>query len=238
MNKEELDIYLRSYIGHEYSDLKEIVRYYNFQSIDDAITNIHNIQKRNYPIKEIDSLDTYFPKEFLFKKHGRFTAFAPHKHNWIELAYIYSGEISEIINGSSITLKTGDLIILDRNVIHSTDIAGFNDIMLSFILNIDYFNNSFFSQLMSSNVITNFLLHSLYEMHKYNTYLLFQTKDNEDIHNIICKLATEFISPNIGSDVIKDNYIKILFTELLRIYDSENNKENDINKNTQISFDI
>ena len=238
MNKEELDIYLRSYSGHEYSDLEQITKDYNLKSTDDTIKNFHLIRDMKYPMRIQNSFDMWHPTELFFKKHGRFIPVYSHKHNYIEMAYIYSGEITEIINGSSITLKKGDLVILDTNVIHSIQIAGLNDIMLSFALNTEYFNNSFFNQLTPNNIVTNFILNSLYEKHKYNSYLIFQCENNEDIHNIISKLTKEFIFPNIGSDIIKDNCIKILFTELFRIHDAKGQNSAELTNHTKVSLEI
>lgn len=238
MNNVELDDYLRTFSGHEYSDLEQIKIEYNFDSIEETLQNLHLVTYNDYPDRVRTNIISGLPTDLFFKKHARFIPISPHKHNHIEMAYIYSGEIKEVINGNLVTLKKGDLIILDTNVIHSIEMAGLDDIMLNFAMSKEYFNNSFFNELSSNNIITNFILNSIYEKQKFNAYLAFHTSDNDNIHHIICKLASEFISPDIGSDVLKDNYIKILFTELIRLYNTQGENEASFNKQTQISFEI
>lgn len=163
----------------------------------------------------------WIPSNIFFKKHGRFVTVNSHKHNWIEMSYIYSGEIRETINGTSLVLREGDLIILDTNVIHSIDVAMDNDIMLNFAIGPDYFKKSLLYELNSENSISEFLIQSIYEKQKYNSFLLFHTKGNEDIFNIICKMAKESMESQLASEDILDNCLKLLFWELARIYKEE-----------------
>lgn len=240
MNQKDLDIHLKNYNSLEYNNLKDLTETYNFKDINDTIKNFNHIKQFSFKSEEIIEIPSFNLEKLSFIKHNRFSPVNSHKHKFIEVSYVYSGEINEVVNGTPITLKKGDLIILDTNVIHSVDITGFNDIMLNFLINKEYFNNSFFNQLDSENVMTNFLLHALYESHKYNTYLIFNTEENEFIHNIICKLAQELISPDLNSTAITDSCLIILFSELLRIYESQKRTEDNTNlpKQTKLSIDI
>lgn len=167
----------------------------------------------------------WIPSNIFFKKHGRFVTVNGHKHNWIEIAYVYSGEIRETINGTSLVLREGDLIILDTNVIHSIDIAMDNDVMLNFAIGPDYFKKSLLYELNSENSISEFLIQSIYEKQKYNSFLLFHTNGNEDIFNTICKMAKESLEIQLASEDILDNCLKLLFWELARIYKEETNEK-------------
>lgn len=240
MHLEDFDIYLKNYTDYEYSNLKILTKTHNFKDINDTIENLNQIKHARFNSDEILEIPCWYLEKLSFSKHSRFAPVPNHKHKFIEMSYIYSGEINEIVNGTSTTLKKGDLIILDTNVIHSVDTAGLNDIMLNFPINKEYFDNSFFNQLDSKNVMTDFLLHALYESHKYNAYLIFDTKENEFIHNIICKLAQELIAPNLNSTAIIDSCLIILFSELLRIYESKEKSEGntDLSKQTKLSIDI
>lgn len=241
MNPKELDIYLKNYNDYECVILRNLMQIYNFEDINDVIKNANSIDKSNLQSLDINEFSrTYSPQKLDFLKHFRFASVSNHKHNYIEMSYIYSGEINEIVNGTQITLKTGDLIILDTNVVHSIAAAGSNDIMLNFSINKDYFNNSFFNQLDSDNIMTKFLLRSIYESHKYNTYLIFHTDKNEFVHNLICKVVQEFLSPNLNSDNIIDSCIILLFYELMRTYDSQLKTEDstDLSKQNKLTIDI
>jgi len=240
MNQKDLDINLQNYTSREYRNLETLTETYNFKDINHTLENFNRIKQLSFKSEEIIEIPSFNLEKLSFIKHERFAPVNSHKHKFIEMSYVYSGEINEIINGTPITLKKGDLIILDTNVIHSVDITDFDDIMLNFLINKEYFNNSFFNQLDSENSMTNFLLHALYESHKYNTYLIFNTEENEFVYNIICKLTQELISPNLNSTAIVDSCLIILFSELLRIYESQKKTEdnNDLPKQTKLSIDI
>ncbi|WP_315110055.1 AraC family transcriptional regulator [Clostridium intestinale] len=238
MNDIELDAYLREISIHEREDLNQIKKDNNFKSIEETVENIYKVKKLKSADEITNQFDLWHPSEMFFKKHSRFKPVSSHKHNYIELAYVYSGEIDEIINNAPLKLKKGDLVILDTNVIHSINITGLDDILLNFGLNKEYFSNSFFSELSSNDLMINFITNSLYEKHKYNSYLIFHTQDNPDIHNIVCKLSKEFIAPYLCSDVIKDSCIKILFTELLRNYNAQGREDIKLDKQTKSSLEI
>lgn len=239
MNLKDLDIHLKSFDSMEYNNLKSLTKTYGFKDINETIENFHKIKETSFSSDKIIEIPNLNLEKLSFLKHNRFAPVHSHKHKFIEMSYIYSGEIKEVVNGKPITLKKGDLIILDTNVIHSVDMTGSNDIMLNFLINKEYFNNSFFNQLDSENIMADFLLHALYESHKYNTYLIFNTEENEFIHNIICKLALELIAPNLNSTAITESCLIILFSELLRIYEAqEKTKYNNLPKQTKLSIDI
>lgn len=239
MNLKDLAVHLKSFDSMEYSNLKSLTETYGFKHINDTIENLNNIRFTSFKSDKLIEIPNLNLEKLSFLKHNRFAPVHSHKHKFIEMSYVYSGEINEVVNGKPITLKKGDLIILDTNVIHSVDMTGPNDIMLNFLINKEYFNNSFFNQLDSENVMADFLLHALYESHKYNTYLIFNTEENEFIQNIICKLALELIFPNLNSTAITDSCIIILFSELLRLYNAqEKTKDNNLPKQTKLSIDI
>lgn len=239
MNLKELDICLKDFNSMESKNLTNLTETYGFKDINDTINNFTNIKLNSFKSGKIIEIPNLNLEKLSFIKHNRFAPVYSHKHKFIEMSYIYSGEIKEIVNGKPITLKKGDLIILDTNVIHSVDMTGSNDIMLNFLINKEYFNNSFFNQLDSENIMADFLLHALYESHKYNTYLIFNTAENEFIHNIICKLVLELIAPNLNSTAITDSCLIILFSELLRLFNTQDKeKENYLPKQSKLSIDI
>ncbi|MGL5692757.1 MAG: AraC family ligand binding domain-containing protein, partial [Peptostreptococcaceae bacterium] len=52
-------------------------------------------------------------------KHHRFIPIPKHKHDFIELSYVYKGSLTQSINGETITLREGEMCILDMNIEHS-----------------------------------------------------------------------------------------------------------------------
>lgn len=228
--------------SHEENLLKYYQEYLGSISLDMLLKNFHSY-KTELPIQPsfiTEDVGQLTDSNYFFKQHRRFSSVNTHKHQYIEMAYIYKGNIYETINGNKITLTEGDLVILDTNVRHSIEVAGYKDIMLNFALNLEYFNTAFFMQLTEfneKNLLSSFLLQSIYEQHKYNTFLFFETKDNDTIKFLIEKMTFEFLSPNIGSNTIINKCLIMLFIELIRLYDKQQQLEqltNSINSTYEI----
>ena len=64
------------------------------------------------------------------RKHTRFTHFPAHRHNYIEIVYVYSGRNEQIIEGEHITLHSGELLFLPLGTVHEIMPAGYEDISI------------------------------------------------------------------------------------------------------------
>lgn len=81
-------------------------------------------------------------------KETRFTVIPKHHHVDMELNYIYSGSCTFVINGREITLKKGDLCILDSDVWHSaTSYKKEHDIVINIVFRRHFFDGVFLSRL-------------------------------------------------------------------------------------------
>ncbi len=77
----------------------------------------------------------------------------------MELNYIYSGSCTFVINGREITLKKGDLCILDSDVWHSaTSYKKEHDIVINIVFRRQFFDGVFLSRLSQQGVVASFLV--------------------------------------------------------------------------------
>ena len=51
----------------------------------------------------------------MVRKHPRFCYIKKHSHDYLEINYVLSGEIHEILDGEKVTLKQGELLFLSKN---------------------------------------------------------------------------------------------------------------------------
>ena len=58
-------------------------------------------------------------EKILFRRHKGMRSVVEHDHNFLELTYIYSGEVEHMLNGSVTRLVPGDYLIVDHGSIHS-----------------------------------------------------------------------------------------------------------------------
>lgn len=152
---------------------------------------------------------------FGVKKHSRFNFIAEHKHSYIEINYIYSGQMKEIVNGQEIILEAGDVMILDTNVKHQFFAAGEKDIMVSFLISQDFLKKNIL-QFESGNYLSDFFLKSIFEGYKYNRYLLISMKDKSFFQELVLSIMYEFEHPGLENKAMLTHYLMILFIQLAR----------------------
>ena len=69
-------------------------------------------------------MSEYLAKDVLFSKHSNYNErrySSLHYHNEIEIYLLLKGRISYFVNNKTFKLKEGDLIIIPKGVLHSTD---------------------------------------------------------------------------------------------------------------------
>ncbi|MDY4969712.1 MAG: AraC family transcriptional regulator [Lachnospiraceae bacterium] len=156
-------------------------------------------------------------------RESRFTPIPKHIHSVIELNYIYSGEMTQIIDGKKITLHKGDICILDRNTTHEILPLSENDIVITIDMRKKYFTASFLSRLSTQGLVSRFLVNALLEGQTRHQYLIFYHHPEINIHPVIQQLLLEYYDLRLCSDEIMDAYMIILFSQLLRIYQKQTN---------------
>ncbi|MBR2929873.1 MAG: helix-turn-helix domain-containing protein [Clostridia bacterium] len=65
--------------------------------------------------------------------------FPEHSHDFIELMYVYSGEITHRIGEARLTLKRGDVLILGRGARHSIEAAGEGDVGVNLVMSVEIY---------------------------------------------------------------------------------------------------
>ena len=114
-------------------------------------------------------------------KHDRFTRFDKHKHDYLELVFVYSGSIRQIVDDKSIEMKKGEILIMDMNVEHSIEESGENDIAINVLIKKEFFDWVFMNQIADNDLMSNFIVKSLYEKDKFKRFLYFKTSDNKKV---------------------------------------------------------
>lgn len=182
--------------------------------------------------------DVFIPpgQDITFSVHTRFKPVASHRHSFIELIYIYSGECHQTINNQRVSMKKGELCILDTNTFHSIEDTGKDDIIINCLMRKSYFDWAFLSRLSGNDIFSSFLTHAIYENKHSNEYILIRSGDNDKISRIMNAVLCEYFDKQPCSDEIINSYMVILFAEMLRMYKGDVNERNySALKNTQIT---
>jgi AraC-like DNA-binding protein/mannose-6-phosphate isomerase-like protein (cupin superfamily) len=163
-------------------------------------------------------------KMIMVRKHTRFVDFPKHKHNYIEVNYVYNGELTQKVGNETITLKKGELLFLNQHIEHEINACANEDIIINFIIQPQFFE-FIFSFLSSDNKISNFIITSLFNNTQSGKYLYFTVADVESIQELIKKIILEIMNPSVLSDSTIKLYMGLLIIELIKHSDKVEYKE-------------
>lgn len=153
------------------------------------------------------------------RKHTRFVDFPEHNHNYIEVSYVYKGTLTQIIGGRKIKLEKGEIIFLNQYITHEIEASSKEDIIINFIIRPEFFDY-ILTLLDDENVISKFLITTLYKDYESGEYLYFKVSEKKEIENLLERIITELYEPAIMGDAAIKLLVGLLLVELSR--NSEN----------------
>lgn len=119
------------------------------------------------------------------RKHTRFVEFPAHCHDFIEILYMISGETTHEMPGyPPLTLKAGELLMINCNAMHSIHRCGEKDIGVNFIIRPSYFADAL-ALLGSANALGSFLLDALGRGERSMPYMHFKVADVPSIQSLM-----------------------------------------------------
>ncbi|GFP74853.1 AraC family transcriptional regulator [Clostridium fungisolvens] len=149
------------------------------------------------------------------RRHTRFVRFPKHKHNYIEFNYVYKGQLTQNIDDRKITLKQGELIFLNQYITHEIEASEEEDIIINFIIKPEFFDY-IITLLDDENLISKFLLTTLYKDYSEGEYLYFKVADKNYIQELAEKIITELYEPSIMSKATIKLLVGLLLVELVK----------------------
>ena len=112
-------------------DILEKLVYFTEEEIH-HLNGEHVVDKSIYLNEESQIIDCHKilddTQQLAVRKHARFMAYPKHKHNYIELMYVYGGSMTHIIDDQRITIHQGELLLLNQNVEHSIEYCDEKDV--------------------------------------------------------------------------------------------------------------
>lgn len=161
----------------------------------------------------------------IFNKQNRFSRVPLHRHDCIEMNYVYRGHCTSLINGHTVEMQQGDVSILDSGVVHTVLPTGENDILLNCLMDQRYFTAGFIERIAASGPIPRFLSNALIENRDHDHYLLFHTADSPLFCDLMEGVFCEYLDPGPCSDGAISSYMSLIFIELVRSYQGKMESE-------------
>lgn len=149
------------------------------------------------------------------RKHTRFINFPKHNHNYIEVNYVYEGELTQIIDGKKIKLQKGEIIFLNQHITHEIEASKEKDIIINFIIRPQFFDY-ILTLLGDTNIISKFLITTLYTNYDEGEYLYFKVSQNEAVQDLLEKIILELYNPKIMGKAAIKLLVGLLLVELVR----------------------
>jgi Response regulator containing CheY-like receiver domain and AraC-type DNA-binding domain len=158
-------------------------------------------------------------QEFTAIVQPRFCYSEAHRHDFIELVYVYSGRLTQIIDGKTVSMEKGDACLLDTRPCHAILPLSEEDIVVNLLFCRRYFDPNRTARLAAHSAVSGFLLNASLtgEGPGRSGYLLFRSGDDEALGEIVGRLLREYFDPGPYADQVLDPCLEILFAELSRI---------------------
>lgn len=74
------------------------------------------------------------------RPHTRFVHFPEHTHDFVEIVYMVQGVTTHVVNGTTLTLQPGELLLMGQHTRQEIHRAGQEDIAVNFIIRPEFFN--------------------------------------------------------------------------------------------------
>lgn len=152
------------------------------------------------------------------RKHTRFVDFPKHKHDYIEMNYVYSGQLEQKVGNNSLLLRQGELLFLNQFIEHEIKACKREDIIINFIIRPRFFEYIFtyLTAESTENNISDFLINSLFEHTQSGQFLFFAVSKVTSIQELLQKIIHEIMNPSIFTQSSIKLYMGLLMIELIK----------------------
>ena len=161
------------------------------------------------------------------RPHTRFVRFPRHRHNYVELVYMCSGQTTHIINGGDmVVLHEGDLLFMNQSVYHEIFPAREEDIAVNFIILPEFLDRSFV-MLEKENVLRDFLLSTLSGSSSMTGYLHIEARDIVPVQNLLENMIWTLLNKASSTNTLNQTTMGLLLLNLTLFAEVINRSEPD-----------
>lgn len=187
---------------------------------EEELDNLMRLKKENKipqlkDLAQVVDAKTYLKEGMiLIRKHPRFCYVRKHSHNYLEINYVLSGQITEILDNNKVDLNEGEMVFISKNSMHEFLPAGENDILLNFIILPEFFD--FIFPFIDKNTnIKKFLVNLLSNKEESNS-IIFHSSKIETVQNIIKNILITYEEKDEKMNDLLRQYFLLLIYELLK----------------------
>jgi AraC-like DNA-binding protein len=135
------------------------------------------------------------------------------------VTYCYKGVFPLVIDGSPVTLDSGDCVVMDRNVPHKVEATDPDTLAVNIVL-----SNRFFERRMMSDIArlhTRFATELATAGAPHRRFGIYRTHGDEFARDCVDRILCEHLDYTVGSADIIDDFVAALLTYLFRTFESD-----------------
>lgn len=140
-----------------------------------------------------------------------------HTHSYIEIVYLFDGNCTNYSGNQKLELKKGDFLILAPNTKHAISAFNSDCRYINIMVRSAIFENTFFNSFSEYDILYKFF-HTVLFNYKINSYLLFETQDDNFMQSIIIQLLEESEKNHFYQEKMKVSLMQMLFNHLINRY--------------------
>lgn len=145
--------------------------------------------------------------------------FVAHTHEFIEIVYVLSGEMTHVIDGQSYDAKHGDVLFMNYGCRHSFSAQS----------EYSYVNVLFSPERMSEEIVTPANIFSVLCLTSFNEMtcdsdfgrVRFEGAERQEIENILLTMLREYQERQTSWETVLGNYFNTFIIKMLRKYEME-----------------
>lgn len=146
------------------------------------------------------------------KPHTRFVDIPVHSHTYVEMMYVCDGSITHFIDGQTIVLHSGELLLMNRHAKHSVSASGRRDIGINFLISNDFMRQSV-GKFRSSPPLSDFAENNISDGGR-SRWLIFRVVGNQSVGNLIENLISSSLFEKNVPQIILSDTLSLIFRYL------------------------
>lgn len=160
-----------------------------------------------------------------------------HCHDYFEIIYVYKGTATQYLKNASRQLCNGDICVMNTNYKHGLSVPDKGCAVFNILVAKELINTSFLNLITENDLFSSFFIHSLFSVTDEEA-IYFTKTDNGYVEAYMQSLIEEYILQKPCFQAAMQNYLSLIFTNLLRshIYTVDSKLGNNIDLTEILAF--
>ncbi len=140
----------------------------------------------------------------------------PHKHDYIEIPYLWAGPCRMNIEGQEVVLSPGDFVILDTESTHSLHTDD-DTVLVNLAIETKFFNDTFFQHFTMDDPLAGFFANTIYSQKTAKRHLIFESKNDPRVRHLFTMIMQEYFAQEVCYRSIVESLVIVLFSTMVRL---------------------